>query len=251
LIIFCNLPFTDIAMFSKKSELIILIFFLAIPIGSVGAAAMSSSNYKIDADSINVGGNQSSSTNYKMEDTLGEVGTGDAESVSYKTEAGYQAMWDYPPYLSFSLDGNYAAFGVIDYHSTSTATTGFTAATNATGGYAVTIAGNTLTHSNASDTIEAMGSAALSSIGTEQFGINLKNNSTPDVGADSVGGSGQAASGYNTADNFKFVSGDTIASASSFTYPTTFTISYLGNVAIDTEGGWYTTVLTLIATGKF
>ena len=239
----------------KQFSILILIILLTfiIPIGSVWAA-MSSSNYKIDADSINIGGGQSSSTNYKIEDTLGEVATGDSESGSYKTEAGYQAMWDYPPYLSFSLDGNYVAFGVLDYYSTSTDMTGFTVATNAHNGYAVTIAGNTLTHSNASDKINAMGSAALSSIGTEQFGINLKDNSppdAPDVGAEPSGGSGSAATGYDTANNFKFVSGDTIASASGFTYPTTFTISYLGNVAIDTEGGWYTTVLTLIATGRY
>jgi hypothetical protein len=236
----------------KQFNILILIIFLMfiIPIGSVGAA-MSSNNYKIDADSINIGGGQSSSANYKMEGTIGEVGTGDSESDSYKSEAGYQAMWDYPPYLSFSLNGNYVAFGVIDYYSTSTATTGFTVATNAHNGYEVTIAGNTLTHSNESDTISAIGTAALSSTGTEQFGINLVDNSDPNVGADPSGGSGSAAAGYDTADYFKFVSGNTIASASSFTYPTTFTISYLGNVAIDTKGGWYTTVLTLVATGRY
>jgi hypothetical protein len=212
---------------------------------------MSSDNYKINADSINIGGGQSSSANYKMEDTIGEAGIGDSESDSYKTKAGYQAMLDYPPYLSFSLDGNLVAFGVLDYQMPSFEETKFTVATNAENGYAVTIAGNTLTHSNGSDTINAMGAAAQSSIGSEQFGINLKDNSNPDVGAEPVGGSGQAASGYDTANNFKFVSGDIIASSSSFTYPTTFTISYLGNVGIDTLGGWYTTVLTLVATGRY
>ena len=237
----------------KQFSILILTILLTatIPITSVGAA-MSSDNYKIDADSINVGGNQSSSTNYKIEDTLGEVGTGDSESASYKTEAGYQAMWDYPPYLSFSLDGNHVSFGVLDSYLPSFETTGFTVSTNAHNGYAVTIAGNTLTHSNTSDTIDAIGAtAASSSIGTEQFGINLRNNSTPNVGAEPVGGSGSAYGQYAIADNFAFNSGDIIASSSSFTYPTTFTISYLGNVGIDTEGGWYTTVLTLIATGRY
>ena len=239
-------------MFKKKSKLIIstIILTFIIPIVSVGAA-MSSSNYKINADSINIGGGQSSSTNYQMEDTIGEVATGDSDSDSYKTKAGYQAMWDYPPYLSFSLDGNYVAFGTLDYQMPSFETTGFTVATNAENGYAVTIAGNTLTHSNLSDTISAMETAAPSSIGSEQFGINLKNNDTPDVGLEADGGSGQAAAGYNTMDNFKFVSGDIIASSSSFTYPTTFTISYLGNVNINTEGGSYATVLTLVATGRY
>ena len=237
-------------MFKFIISIILLTIIIPIPIGSVGAT-MSSTNYKINADSINIGGGQSSSANYKMEGTIGEAATGDSASGSYGIEAGYQAMWDYPPYLSFSLDGNYVNFGTLDYNLPSFDTTGFTVSTNADNGYAVTVAGNTLTHSNASDTISAMGTAALSSIGTEQFGINLKDNSNPDVGAEAVGGSGQAATGYDTADNFKFVSGDTIASASSFTYPTTFTISYWGNANITTESGWYTTVLTLIATGRY
>ena len=239
-------------MFKFIISIILLTIIIPIPIGSVGAT-MSSTNYKINADSINIGGGQSSSANYKMEGTIGEAATGDSASGSYGIEAGYQAMWDYPPYLSFSLDGNYVDFGVLDSYLPSFDTTGFTVSTNADNGYAVTVAGNTLTHSNASDTISAMGTAALSSIGTEQFGINLVANTSPSVGADPdpFDTSGEAATGYDTANYFKFVSGDTIASASSFTYPTTFTISYLGNANITTEGGWYTTVLTLIATGRY
>ncbi len=214
--------------------------------------SMSSANYKIEADSVNISGNQSSSASYKIEDTVGEVGTSDSESASYKTRAGYQAMWDYPPYLSFSLDGNYVAFGVLDPYLPSFEETKFTVATNAQNGYVVTIAGDTLTHSNGIETIEAMGATAdSSSIGTEQFGINLKDNSNPDVGAEPDGGSGSPYGQYAIKDKFAFHSGDIIASASSFTYPTIFTISYLGNVAIDTEAGWYTTVLTLIATGRY
>ncbi|MBI2097473.1 MAG: hypothetical protein HYT46_00855 [Candidatus Vogelbacteria bacterium] len=56
------------------------------------AAAASSANYRIEADSLNFGGLLSSSTNYRLEDTLGESATGIASSTSYRIHAGYQAM---------------------------------------------------------------------------------------------------------------------------------------------------------------
>jgi len=60
---------------------------------SVGyAQVMQSTNYRIQSDSINVGGGLSSSTNYALESTAGESGTGDLDSASYGIGAGYQQM---------------------------------------------------------------------------------------------------------------------------------------------------------------
>ena len=116
----------------------------------------------------------------------------------------------------------------------------------------VTVSGNTLTHSNESDTITAIGATATSSsAGTEQFGINLKDNSAPNVGANPSSGSGAAYGEYATVDDFAFNSGDTIASSSGTSDTTTFTISYIGNITDTTEPGDYSTTLTLIATGTY
>jgi hypothetical protein len=235
----------------QLSILIIFAIFSIIPITLVHAI-MSSDNYNIDADSINMGGSQSNSANYKMEDTVGEMGTGESASGSYIMKAGYQAMSGYPPYLSFSITDNTVSLGTLSVSSASTDIAAFTVSTNASNGYSVTITGNTLTHANETDDINAIApSAASYSIGTEQFGINLMDNSSPDVGANASGGSGQASSGYNTENLFKFVSGDTIASSSGFTYTTTFTISCLGSISTETGAGDYSTNLTLIATGSF
>lgn len=54
--------------------------------------AMSSSNYKIQSDSVNFGGVRSGSTSFIMEDTLGEVATGISSSTNYVMKAGYQQM---------------------------------------------------------------------------------------------------------------------------------------------------------------
>ncbi len=56
------------------------------------AQVMQSTNYRIQSDSINLGGGFSSSTNYSLESTGGEVGTGELSSASYQLKAGYQQM---------------------------------------------------------------------------------------------------------------------------------------------------------------
>jgi len=76
----------------RKNLTIIVIFSLVISSGPV-LAFMSSSNYRIQSDSINVGGlDEQSSANYKMKDTIGEIATDESQSSSYKLKAGYRQM---------------------------------------------------------------------------------------------------------------------------------------------------------------
>ncbi len=56
------------------------------------AQVMQSSNYRIQADSINFAGGFSSSTNYVLESTVGEIATGEGSSTNYGLRAGYQQM---------------------------------------------------------------------------------------------------------------------------------------------------------------
>lgn len=61
--------------------------------GTVSAAVMSSTNYSIAADSINVGGTENSAgTNYKVSDTAGEHATGDSTGILYLLKAGYRQL---------------------------------------------------------------------------------------------------------------------------------------------------------------
>ena len=153
--------------------------------------------------------------------------------------------------ITFSLSANSVSFGALSVSAATTGTHTFDVATNGAGGAVVTYSGSTLT--SGGDTIAAMSSATTSSVGTEQFGINLKDNATPNVGAECSGSApiAAAATGYATADNFKFVSGDTVASASNSINTSTCTISYLANIAGTTEPGTYETTLTYIASGTF
>jgi len=146
---------------------------------------------------------------------------------------------------------------------TATATSQMAASTNATNGYSITVNGPTLT--SGSNTIPAMSSAAAGVRSTSQFGMNLKANTTatsnPAVGievAPTANGTtlkGQAATGYSTADTFKFTSGDSVAnSANGGAGPTNaqiFTASYMVNVAGSQAAGTYTTTLTYVCTATF
>ncbi len=65
---------------------------LMLSIYIAGAQVMTSSNYQMQSDSINIGGGLSSSTNYSLESSIGEVATGPSDSTNYSLRAGYQQM---------------------------------------------------------------------------------------------------------------------------------------------------------------
>lgn len=74
----------------KRSLIATLILILLLNVAS--AQVMSSSNYGIRSDSINVGGGLSTSSNYSEQDTVGEVGNDTSTSTNYSLKAGYQQM---------------------------------------------------------------------------------------------------------------------------------------------------------------
>lgn len=90
----------------KLLPLIIITCFL-IDIYSVNADVMSSQNYRIQSDSINIGGfDEQSSANYKMKDTIGEIASDESASSSYKLKAGYRQMAEEAVYITISSPAN-------------------------------------------------------------------------------------------------------------------------------------------------
>jgi hypothetical protein len=153
--------------------------------------------------------------------------------------------------LTFTLATATVALGTLSTSATGTGTSSITVATNAASGYSVAYSGDTL--SSGSNEITAIATAADSATDTKQFGINLMNNTTPDVGADKTGaGSGTPSTGYEVADHFQFkVAGDTIATASAPTNSNVFTTSYIANINGSTAAGAYSTDITYTATANF
>lgn len=149
-----------------------------------------------------------------------------------------------------TIAGSTVNLGTGSTTTTSSGTSVMAASTNGNLGYAITVNGLTLT--SGGNTITALPAASPSSVGIEQFGLNLVANATPAVGA-ARSGSGTATAGPNhgLADNFRFVTGDTVAVVAGPSNANTFTVSYIANIAGLTEAGAYTSNLTYIATANF
>lgn len=153
---------------------------------------------------------------------------------------------------------------------TATATSQMAASTNAAQGYVITVNGPTLTSGSATIPGWSSPTSAGTTRGISSWGLNLRANttttSTVAVGADLTAASngtdlkGQALTGYNTVDQFKFVSGDAVANsaydgASNTTLGPTnsqvYTASYAVNVAGNQLAGTYVSTLTYICTPTF
>lgn len=154
------------------------------------------------------------------------------------------------PTLTFTVDSTTCSLGTLTASTTGSCSHTMTAATNATSGYAISYIASSLLTSGA-NTIDAM-SATTSSQGTEQFGLNLKDNATPNVGAEASGGIGAAFAPYATADNFSFTTaGAEVASSTGSSALTTFTVSYIANITATTQAGLYTKTQTYNITATY
>lgn len=153
------------------------------------------------------------------------------------------------PSLGFSVGATSCSLGTLSTAAPVGCTFTMTGATNSTNGYSISYpsSAGTLTTSGG-DSITAIGNtAAASSAANEQFGINLKDNATPNVGAEASGGTGAASSNYDTADSFAWdgTTGRTVASVAGPSATTTYTVSTMANIAPTTEAGVYTLSLKL------
>lgn len=222
---------------------------------SATAVASTSNNYQIQEDFVGGGGViDSSSPNYTSSDVIGDTAVGDANGTNYNTQSSYKTTSD--PTLSFIVNTSSVSLGALSSATTKTGAATFKVLNYTSYGYIVQTLGNP--PNNGAHTLTGMSSQAASATGTEQFGINLKANTSPIAfGADpvQVPGStfsyGVAATGYNTANQYKYVSGNTIASAPKSSGETDYTISYIANISINTPGGSYSGNQVLVCTGTY
>jgi hypothetical protein len=167
-----------------------------------------------------------------------------------------------PPYLLFcaglvitnydcdSASGNYIDFGDLSSTRTASASSMLVAATNAAGGYNITVNGTPPTSGN--NIITPLNPADVSRPGVSQFGINLRANSTPQVGSNTAGpGLGAPLPDYNTADMFVFKPTDMIAAANAADDYRAYTISYIVNIAQNQPIGIYVSTLTFVSLANF
>jgi hypothetical protein len=220
------------------------------------AETLQSNNFQFSETVLGSGGLvQSNSANYQGSAVIGDLSVGTSSSSNFQLATGHTTTND--PNLSVSVNGT-INFSPFSSATTATATATFTVLNYTTYGYIVQIVGNT--PSNGSTAISPMDPAGptfpgASVAGTSQFGINLVANTSPvSVGTNPDNGQfgfGTVAGNYGTPNEYRYVSGETIAQATRNSGVTTYTITYLVNVPALTPGGIYTSNQTLIVTGTY
>ncbi|MDO9509789.1 MAG: hypothetical protein Q7J14_00710 [Candidatus Magasanikbacteria bacterium] len=120
--------------------LLILLLTTGVFKAPVFGQVMTSTNFKIQRDSINFGGGYSSSTNFQMEDSVGEIATGYSSSTIFLLHAGYQQM-DIEKYLTITAPSAVTLLPVIPGLSGGTAsgTSAVHVITNNNSGYVLQI----------------------------------------------------------------------------------------------------------------
>lgn len=148
------------------------------------------------------------------------------------------------------VSGNFIDYGDLSSDFGHNATSQFGVATNATGGYVVTINGNTMASGN--KLIEPLSIPSAFATGVPQFGLNLRANTNPANGQDVTGvGVGVVATDYDTPDLFKYADGDMVALATTGTMFNTYTVTYIVNIPPDQPSGIYNTTIAYICTAAF
>lgn len=254
--------------------------------GTAQAELQQSTSYSMNESEVGTGGDfAGTSGNFRfvpgVDDagsTLGENAVGNSASASYQSNGGLNPTAQ--PGLTFCIgvtgtgcadfSGSSVDLGELSTSVANTAFAKFSVKNYTSYGYAVTVIGTP--PANGGNSLDAMGTQSANSTGctpscasantVEQFGINLRLNSSPTtVGADPVPLPDASFSvsnpatiiplPYRTANQYRYFSGDTIAQAPQSSGETTYTITFLANMSNTTPGGKYTGGLTLVATGTY
>lgn len=197
--------------------------------------------------------------------TYGSVdGTGapiDKGSVAFSTTSNLSVGAYIPPFLAVCVGqtvtqncseatGTNLDMGILSSQTTGTATSELAASTNSFNGYSIYVLGPTLTSGN--NIINAITTPSPSQKGINQFGLNLKQNSVPPIGAEVTGlGTATASPGYDTPNTYAFVSGSQVVNSPLSTRFNLLTVSYIANVTDNDPPGIYSTTLTYLATTQF
>ena len=187
----------------------------------------------------------------------------DFGSVRGQAASGIVLETQVPPMLIFCLaeqveenctstnENYFTDMGTLSESSTLKAQSQMAVGTNASGGFAITANGGSM--SAGSNVIDSLATPAESRQGTNQFGINLVANNSPQVGSDPEGTWANAvpSADYGQPNRYKYVSGDTVAYSPNVSLMKKFTVSYIVNASPSLKPGVYTTTINYIASGRF
>lgn len=187
----------------------------------------------------------------------------DFGSVRGQITTSVEIQTQVPPILIFCLaeevadncestnENFYSALGELSGGSTLKTQSQMAVGTNASGGFAITANGGP--PSAGTNTIAASTTPTASQPGTNQFGINLVENTSPAVGSNPEGVWTNAVpgTGYGQTNRYKYNSGDVVAFSPNVSLMKKFTVSYIINSQENLRPGVYTTTIVYVASGRF
>lgn len=187
----------------------------------------------------------------------------DFGSVKGQMTEGITIRTQVPPMLIFCLaeqvhpncestnENYFSDMGSLGAGSTLTATSQMAVGTNASGGFAITANGTPM--AAGTNVIDGIETPTASIQGTNQFGINLVQNTAPAIGQDPEGTwlNATPTADYGIPDKYKFKSGDAVASSPNVSLIKKFTVSYIVNSNANLRPGIYATTINYIASGQF
>lgn len=222
-------------------------------LGGVAAAQSTSEHYRVDEYYFGTGGElEACSDEYCAKQSAGELAAGNTKSANYQAQVGFNTSDT--PILEVAVNGE-VNFGVLDSETTATGTANVQVRTYLASGYNMVIAGSA-PKINA-HTLNTSAFPEAANPGTEQFGLNLVDNSDPDVGddpeqvPDDTFGFGLPNGNYTVPNQFMYQDNATVASSDSSSGQTNYTISMIANMANNTPAGKYTTDLSVVVVSQF
>jgi hypothetical protein len=257
----------------KYKKLLALSLLIALGWGGAATALQSqSASFGVDQAFFGNGGlicdpGVNGSAHYCATQTAGDLAVGNSSSTNYQTQAG-SLVTDRIPSLELIVNNPNADIGTLTTTTTHVTSATFSVKSYLAGGYVVQTSSPGPV--NNTYTMQGLSSPTGSSIGNEQFGINLVANSCPGTAPSSGPGScsgtlganvsqnpdvtfgfGYAAPGYDTANQYKYKDKDIIAKSNTSSGETDYTISYLYNISNLTPGGTYVLDQSIVATSTF
>jgi len=229
-----------VSYYSRVVSLLLALLFVIGGSIPVSATSSSSNNYEVVETEFN-GNEEQCSGQYCARSSIGDL------SISGTTGAGSTATFnnltENEPLLEVIVEAGESSVGTLSPDQATTKTVIVKVRSYLTGGYIMQLSGEPPKFGD--HVIDAMSTAAASDPGTEQFGINLVDNSSPNAGANAVQVPadqltfGVVDGDYDNANQFKYVSEDVLASSTLDWGQTNYTITMLVNVSKLTPAGHF------------
>lgn len=237
-------------------QIVVILAVLLIAPAVAIAQNSSSSNFQVFEAQFGSGGidEQCSGGQFCAQGSLGANAVGRQSSANFDAEAGI--LTQNAEFLEFVINDSFVDLGELTPSTTGTGTASFYIRSYTSSGYVVLSLGDSLESST--EKIDPLTTGTTSQQGTEQFGINLVDNTAPDIGANFVNvpddtfADGAISTGYGVIDEFRFVSGESIVQSPATVGNqgvgrTDYTVSYIANVGTLTPAGTYIMQHELIA----